>query len=93
MSTSPARGPPVWPIPLAVTVGMACSFYPSAVVIEALLITAAVVVGLTLYTFHATRRGVDFGCALGPGGGCGGPCASPCLPCTQPAHAPGMAAA
>lgn len=54
-----------WTPLFSVTVGMACSFYPSAIVIEALLITAAVVVGLTLYTFHATRRGVDFG-FMGP---------------------------
>jgi FtsH-binding integral membrane protein len=43
----------------AVTVGMACSFYQPVIVLEALFLTAAVVLGLTAYTFHATRRGTD----------------------------------
>ena len=30
------------------------------VVIEAVALSAAVVLGLTAYTFYATRRGVDF---------------------------------
>ena len=42
-----------------------------AVVVEAVALTAAIVVGLTLYTFWATRRGVDFGFMGEPGGGGG----------------------
>ena len=50
---------------LSVTVGVACSFYPSVVVLEALALTAAIVVGLTAYTFHAIKKGADFS-MMGP---------------------------
>lgn len=52
--------------------GLACSFYQPVIVLEALLITTAVVAGLTAYAFHATRNGVDFA-FMGPmvGGGKG----------------------
>lgn len=49
-----------WTPVFSVTVGMACAYYQPAIVLEALVITAAVVIGLTLYAFHATKRGVDF---------------------------------
>ncbi|PSC76224.1 BI1 isoform A [Micractinium conductrix] len=49
-----------WTPIFSVTVGMACSFYAPYIVLEALMITAGVVAGLTAYTFHATKRGVDF---------------------------------
>lgn len=49
----------LWTCIFSVTVGMACSFYQPEIVLEALLITAAMVCGLTLYAFHATRRGLD----------------------------------
>ena len=50
---------------LSITVGVACSFYPSGVVLEALALTAAIVVGLTAYTFRAIRQGADFS-MMGP---------------------------
>ena len=45
---------------LSFTVGVVCSFYPSVVVLEALALTAAIVVGLTAYTFRAIRKGASF---------------------------------
>lgn len=42
------------------SIGAICTLYQPAVVIEAVALTAAIVVGLTLYTVHATRKGVDF---------------------------------
>ena len=45
---------------LSVTLGMACSFYQPAVVLEAVALTAAVVAALTAYAFYATRKGRDF---------------------------------
>lgn len=39
--------------------------YEPAIVLEALVITAAVVTSLTVYTFRAARRGAKFG-FLGP---------------------------
>ncbi|KAI7842402.1 hypothetical protein COHA_004041 [Chlorella ohadii] len=50
----------VWTCLFSVTVGMAVSFYQPVIILEALLITTAVVLGLTAYAFHATKRGVDF---------------------------------
>lgn len=44
----------------SVTVGLACTFYAPAIVVQAVLITAGVVAGLTAYTFWATKRGVEF---------------------------------
>lgn len=54
-----------WTLMLSVTVGVACSFYPSVVVLEALGLTAAIVVGLTGWTFHAIRQGKDLS-VMGP---------------------------
>ena len=62
----------VWTCLFSVTVGMACSFYQPEIVLEALFLTAAVVVALTAYAFHATRQGTDltfmgpalYGCLL-----------------------------
>ncbi|GAB4824095.1 hypothetical protein N2152v2_011141 [Parachlorella kessleri] len=44
----------------AASVGAVCTLYQPAVVIEAVALTAAIVIGLTLYTFYATSKGVDF---------------------------------
>lgn len=44
----------------SITVGLACTFYAPSIVIQAVVITAGVVTGLTAYTFWATRRGVEF---------------------------------
>ena len=45
---------------LSVSVGVACSFYPTLVVLEALALTSLIVVSLTVYTFRAVRKGSDF---------------------------------
>ena len=45
---------------LSVSVGVACSFYPTFVVLEALALTSLIVVSLTVYTFRAVRKGADF---------------------------------
>ncbi len=50
---------------LSVGVGTACTVYKPAVVLEALALTAAIVLGLTVYTFHAARKGYSFQ-RLGP---------------------------
>lgn len=50
---------------MSLSVGLVCSAYTPLVVLEALAITAAIVVGLTAYTFHATRKGHDL-TYLGP---------------------------
>jgi len=55
----------VWTASLSLVVGVACSLYQGPIVLEALALTAAVVVGLTAYTFWASRQGYDFG-FLGP---------------------------
>jgi FtsH-binding integral membrane protein len=49
-----------WTSVFSVTVGLACTFYAPIIVIQAVFITAAVVGGLTMYTFAATRRGEEF---------------------------------
>ena len=55
----------IWTLGIAVSVGMACTVYSAVVVLEALVLTAAVTTSLTLYTFHANRQGQDMG-FLGP---------------------------
>ena len=50
----------LWTTVMAVSVGMACSFYQPYIVLEAVALTASIVAGLTLYSFYAVRRGVDF---------------------------------
>ena len=50
---------------LAVGVGSACTLYEPRIVLEALCLTAAIVLGLTAYTFHAARKGHSFQ-RLGP---------------------------
>ena len=57
---------------MAVGLGTACTVYEPAIVLEALCLTAAIVVGLTLYTFYAVRKGVSFQ-RLGPILFCGAP--------------------
>jgi len=44
----------------SVTVGVSCTFYAPVIVAQAIFITAAVVGSLTMYTFWATKRGVEF---------------------------------
>lgn len=50
---------------LSVGVGTACTVYKPVVVLEALALTASIVLGLTAYTFHAARKGYSFQ-RLGP---------------------------
>lgn len=45
--------------------GSACTLYEPRIVLEALCLTAAIVLGLTAYTFHAARKGHSFQ-RLGP---------------------------
>ncbi|KAH7285095.1 hypothetical protein KP509_33G012500 [Ceratopteris richardii] len=52
-------------VSLSLIVGMSCAFTQGKIIWEAALLTTAVVVSLTLYTFWATRRGYDFS-FLGP---------------------------
>lgn len=75
---------------LSVGVGTACTLYEPMVVLEALVLTASIVVALTAYTFYAVRKGVSFSflgpalfsglMLLGelPGGSC-----MPCTGCTE----------
>ncbi|PIA39329.1 hypothetical protein AQUCO_02600052v1 [Aquilegia coerulea] len=50
---------------LSVTVGVACANTEGKIVLEALILTSAVVAGLTGYTFWAAKKGKDFS-YLGP---------------------------
>jgi hypothetical protein len=52
-------------VSISVGVGTACTLYEPVIVLEALILTAAVVTGLTIYTFRAARKGADFG-FMGP---------------------------
>ena len=45
---------------LSVSVGTTCTFYQPLIVLEALALTAAIVVALTVYTFNAARKGANF---------------------------------
>lgn len=45
---------------LSVSVGTTCTFYKPEIVLEALALTAAIVVALTVYTFNAARKGANF---------------------------------
>ncbi|XP_076937651.1 protein LIFEGUARD 2-like [Bidens hawaiensis] len=55
----------IFTISLAFAVGLTCAFTSGKVILEAVILTAAVVVSLTLFTFWAARRGYDFN-FLGP---------------------------
>ncbi|CAI9778543.1 unnamed protein product [Fraxinus pennsylvanica] len=52
-------------VSLAFVVGLTCAFTSGKVILESVILTAAVVVSLTLYTFWAAKRGHDFN-FLGP---------------------------
>ncbi|CAM8973627.1 unnamed protein product [Rhodiola kirilowii] len=55
----------IFTVSMAFVIGMTCAFTSGKVILEAVILTAAVVLGLTLYTFWAVRRGQDFN-FLGP---------------------------
>ncbi|KAJ7977347.1 Bi1-like protein [Quillaja saponaria] len=50
---------------LAFAIGLTCAFTSGKVILEAVILTAIVVLSLTLYTFWAVRKGQDFN-FLGP---------------------------
>ncbi|KAL2631293.1 hypothetical protein R1flu_015979 [Riccia fluitans] len=47
-------------VALSLSVGIICALTPGIIVLEALFLTATVVMGLTVYTFYAAYRGLDF---------------------------------
>lgn len=55
----------IFTLSLAVVVGLSCAFTSEKVILEAVILTAVVVIGLTVYTFWAASRGYDFN-FLGP---------------------------
>ncbi|KAK1399094.1 Bax inhibitor 1-related [Heracleum sosnowskyi] len=55
----------VFTLALSFSVGLTCAYTSGKVILEAAIVTAVVVVSLTLYTFWAVRRGQDFN-FLGP---------------------------
>lgn len=55
----------VFTVSISFAVGLTCAFTSGEVILESAILTAAVVVALTLYTFWAVRRGHDFN-FLGP---------------------------
>ncbi|XP_024532232.1 BI1-like protein [Selaginella moellendorffii] len=50
---------------LSLTVGFVCAYTRGEIVLQALILTATITIGLTLFTFWAVNRGYDFG-FLGP---------------------------
>ncbi|KAI3741898.1 hypothetical protein L1987_59576 [Smallanthus sonchifolius] len=50
----------VFTIALAFAIGLSCAFTEGEVILEAVILTAVVVVSLTLFTFWAAKRGYDF---------------------------------
>lgn len=55
----------IFTVSLSLTVGFSCAFTSGEIVLEALILTAVVVLSLTAYTFWAARKGYDFS-FLGP---------------------------
>ena len=76
-------GVPAQTASLAVGVGSACTLYEPRIVLEALCLTSAIVLGLTAYTFHAARKGHSFQ-RLGPILFTGARCPPACKPAKEP---------
>jgi FtsH-binding integral membrane protein len=55
----------IFTVSMAFPVGLTCAFVSGKVILESIILTAAVVFSLTLYTFWAVKRGHDFS-FLGP---------------------------
>ncbi|XP_072999945.1 protein LIFEGUARD 2-like [Typha latifolia] len=55
----------IFTVSISFAVGLTCAFTRGKVILESVILTALVVVSLTLYTFWAARRGYDFN-FLGP---------------------------
>ncbi|KAJ7551950.1 hypothetical protein O6H91_06G035700 [Diphasiastrum complanatum] len=47
-------------VSLSLTIGVSCAFTRGELVLEALILTATVTLGLTAYTYWASRKGYDF---------------------------------
>ncbi|KAI3678886.1 hypothetical protein L6452_38190 [Arctium lappa] len=55
----------IFTVTLAFAIGLSCAFTSGKVILEAIILTAVVVVSLTVFTFWAAKRGYDFN-FLGP---------------------------
>ncbi|KAG9451910.1 hypothetical protein H6P81_004814 [Aristolochia fimbriata] len=55
----------IFTVSISFAIGLTCAFKSGKVILEAVILTAAVVISLTLYTFWAAKRGHDFS-FLGP---------------------------
>lgn len=55
----------IFTLALAFAVGLTCAYTSGKIILEAVILTGVVVVGLTAYTFWAAKRGQDFN-FLGP---------------------------
>ncbi|RAL42158.1 unnamed protein product [Cuscuta campestris] len=55
----------IFTVAISFSVGLTCAYTSGKVILESAILTAAVVVALTLYTFWAAKRGYDFS-FLGP---------------------------
>ncbi|KAL1312172.1 hypothetical protein HN51_038777 [Arachis hypogaea] len=55
----------IFTVTISFAIGLTCAFTSGKVILESVILTTTVVIGLTLYTFWAARRGHDFS-FLGP---------------------------
>ncbi|XP_072992651.1 protein LIFEGUARD 2-like [Typha latifolia] len=55
----------IFTVSISFAVGLTCAFTKGKIILESVILTAVVVISLTLYTFWAARRGHDFN-FLGP---------------------------
>ncbi|BAT85473.1 hypothetical protein VIGAN_04302600 [Vigna angularis var. angularis] len=55
----------IFTVTMAFAVGLTCAFTSGKIILESVILTAVVVISLTIYTFIAARRGHDFN-FLGP---------------------------
>ncbi|KAI3970206.1 hypothetical protein MKW92_052693 [Papaver armeniacum] len=55
----------IFTVAIAMAIGLTCAFTKGNIILEAAILTAVVVVSLTMYTFWAAKRGYDFN-FLGP---------------------------
>ncbi|MCL7025395.1 hypothetical protein MKW94_022749 [Papaver nudicaule] len=55
----------IFTVAIAMAIGLTCAFTKGKIILEAAILTAVVVVSLTMYTFWAAKRGHDFN-FLGP---------------------------
>ncbi|KAI3896593.1 hypothetical protein MKX03_023168 [Papaver bracteatum] len=55
----------IFTVAISMAIGLTCAFTKGKIILEAAILTAVVVVSLTMYTFWADKRGYDFN-FLGP---------------------------